>query len=246
MNDVDISEMLKEPFDAKAIRWRVGATTKDNSKGIALAYIDARDVMNRFDQVVGSLWQCRYPGEGLCEIGLKIDGEWIWRANGAGETAVEGEKGQYSDAFKRAAVLWGVGRYLYYLPNSWVPLKAQGRSHVIVNPPSLPSWALPKPAAKVKVKTSPEYKPEKLNDSPEQMPEYPEEKFTKNFGSWKKLISSGKYSAKDIIAKCSADYTLIDVQAERIKSIGAAKKASSGGENMASEAAYSIEETHGV
>jgi len=164
VNDIDISEMLKEPFDVKQIRWRVGATTKDNSKGIALAYIDARDVMNRFDQVVGSLWQCRYPGEGLCEIGLKIDGEWIWRANGAGETAVEGEKGQYSDAFKRAAVLWGIGRYLYYLPNSWVPLKPQGRSHVIVNPPSLPYWALPHPINREKAKAKQTVKvEEKIN-----------------------------------------------------------------------------------
>lgn len=141
----NITQQLKEPFDPKVIHWRVGATTQDKTKGIALAYINARDVMKRFDDVCGDDWQCRYPFEGCCEIGIRICGEWLWRSNGAGETDVEGEKGRYSDAFKRAAVLWGVGRYLYYLENIWVPIKPQGRSHVIAQPPRLPPWALPKP-----------------------------------------------------------------------------------------------------
>jgi hypothetical protein len=135
---------LKEPFDQKIIHWRVGATNKDKSSGIALAYINARDAMKRFDDVMGMNWQVRYPFEGCCEIGLKIEGEWIWRSNGAGETDIEGEKGRYSDAFKRAAVMWGVARYLYYLPNTWVPLKPQGRSYVILQKPPMPAWALPK------------------------------------------------------------------------------------------------------
>lgn len=138
-----IIEQLKQPFDPKVVHWRVGATTQDKTKGIALAYINARDVMKRLDDVCGDYWQDRYPFEGCCEIGIKIGDEWIWRSNGAGETQIEGEKGRYSDAFKRAAVLWGVGRYLYYLPNEWVALKAQGRSHVLAQTPNLPKWALP-------------------------------------------------------------------------------------------------------
>lgn len=141
---MSITEQLKQPFDPKIIHWRVGATTGDKSKGIALAYIDARDVMKRLDDVCGDKWQCDYPFEGCCRIGIKIDDEWVWRSNGAGETQVEGEKGRYSDAFKRAAVLWGVARYLYYLPNEWVALKPKGRSHVLAGTPNLPSWALPK------------------------------------------------------------------------------------------------------
>jgi hypothetical protein len=138
-----ITQQLKNPFDPSVVHWRVGATTQDKSKGIALAYINARDAMKRLDQVCGDYWQVEYPFEGCCRIGIKIDNEWIWRSNGAGETQVEGEKGRYSDAFKRAAVLWGIGRYLYYLPNVWVNLKAQGRSHVIAEQPALPKWALP-------------------------------------------------------------------------------------------------------
>ena len=55
---------LKAPFDASAVRWRVGSTNKKAierktgdkyakpTKGIALCYIDARDVENRLDEVV--------------------------------------------------------------------------------------------------------------------------------------------------------------------------------------------------
>jgi len=127
-------EDLAAPFPAAAISWRVGATSSDKSKGIALAYIDARDVMKRLDSVCGvANWQARYPwsdGKRLvCEIGIKVESEWIWKANGAGDTDVEAEKGAMSDAFKRAAVLWGIGQYLYDLPNIWLPLEPAGKSY---------------------------------------------------------------------------------------------------------------------
>ena len=143
-----ITEQLKQPFDPSIVHWRVGATNAKKlgikpwkaTSGIALAYIDARDVMKRLDDVCGDSWQVEYPFDGCCRIGLKIGDEWLWRSNGAGETQVEGEKGKFSDAFKRAAVLWGVGRYLYYLPNTWCNLN-NGK---ITQPPNLPLWALPK------------------------------------------------------------------------------------------------------
>jgi hypothetical protein len=55
----------------------------------------------------------------------------VVKSNGAGDTDVEGPKGALSDAFKRAAVLWGIGRYLYSLESPWVALEARGRSYVI-------------------------------------------------------------------------------------------------------------------
>ena len=126
---------LARPFDTTAIRWRVGATTKDKDKGIALAYVDARDVMDRLDDVLGpDNWQCRYShaaNKTVCEIGIRLDGEWVWKADGAGDTDYEGEKGALSDAFKRAGVRWGIGRYLYHMDNAWVPIEAKGKSYVI-------------------------------------------------------------------------------------------------------------------
>jgi len=144
---MSITDRLKRPFPPTLIHWRVGATNAKSlnckpweaTSGIALAYVDARDVMKRFDDVCGDYWQNEYPFTGCCRIGVKIKDEWLWRSNGAGVTAVEEEKGQYSDAFKRAGVLWGVARYLYYLPNVWCDLK-KGK---IIKPPDLPNWALP-------------------------------------------------------------------------------------------------------
>ena len=133
---IDLTK-LKEPFPPERISWRVGSTTKDKARGMALAYIDARDVQDRLDEVCGiGNWQCRYSHatdkKTVCEIGIRSpDGEWVWKADGAGDTDVEAEKGALSDAFKRAAVRWGIGRYLYDLDSPWVELDAKGNSYVI-------------------------------------------------------------------------------------------------------------------
>ena len=134
----DIFEQLASPFDPSEVDWRVGSVTKKdtpNPEGMALAYIDARTVMDRLDTVCGPAgWQCKYVMDGnktVCEIGIRCGDEWVWKADGAGDSDVEAEKGALSDAFKRAAVRWGVGRYLYNLKSPWVPVKPFGKSFVI-------------------------------------------------------------------------------------------------------------------
>jgi hypothetical protein len=143
---MSISEKLEIPFPPSAVSWRVGRKTKDGKKATLLAYIDARDVMQRLDDALGfENWQCKYSlsdnGLLVCDIGLRINGEWLWRANGAGDTQVEAEKGKCSDAFKRAAVVWGVGRYLYGLDTPWVEIDQYGKWTA---DPKLPEWATPK------------------------------------------------------------------------------------------------------
>lgn len=127
---------LAKPFPPERVSWRVGSTTQDKKRGMALAYIDARDVMDRLDAVCGpQAWSRRHPEHAgktvICEIGVKIGDEWVWKADGAGDTDVEAEKGSLSDSFKRAAVNWGIGRYLYDLDTPWVELEAAGRSFKI-------------------------------------------------------------------------------------------------------------------
>ncbi|MBW3095674.1 Rad52/Rad22 family DNA repair protein [Pseudohoeflea coraliihabitans] len=121
----DEIKMLAAEFPRDAVHWRAQSVTKDGTKAMALAYIDSRDVQDRLDQVCGmDGWQCRYSHaeiKTICEIGIKVDDEWIWKADGAGDTQVEAQKGAISDAFKRAAVKWGIGRYLYDMPTTWVP-----------------------------------------------------------------------------------------------------------------------------
>lgn len=120
-------DRLKAPFPPERISWRVGSTTKDKSKGMALAYVDARDVMERLDEVCGpGGWQCHYPhanGKTVCAISIKVDGEWVSKEDGAGDSDIEAIKGALSDAFKRAAVRWGIGRYLYDIASPWVELE---------------------------------------------------------------------------------------------------------------------------
>lgn len=131
----DIFDRLRAPFPASIISWRIGSTNADKSKGMALAYIDARDVMERLDDVMGpGNWQNKYSHVGtktVCDIALRIDGEWVWKADGAGDTDHEAEKGALSDAFKRGAVRWGIGRYLYDLKSPWVAIEQVGRSYKI-------------------------------------------------------------------------------------------------------------------
>ncbi len=123
----ELFDALSAPFPVEMIEWRVGSTSKDKAKCLPLCYIDARAVMDRLDTVCGpENWQCNYTpgvnGSIICNIGIHCGNVWIWKADGAGATDIEGDKGALSDALKRAAVRWGVGRYLYDLKAPWVPL----------------------------------------------------------------------------------------------------------------------------
>jgi len=113
---MDKTEMaLKRPF--KNVKWRKGY-----KNGKDLVYIDARDVMDRLDTVFGvDGWQTKYEylgGRMICNLSVRFDLEWITKSDGAGDSNIEGEKGGISDSLKRAAVLLGIGRYLYN-PNAF-------------------------------------------------------------------------------------------------------------------------------
>lgn len=141
MSAQKLFELLCEPFPSEYIEWRIGSVypEKDGKprQASALAYLDARAVMDRLDAVCGpDGWQCSYVfGQGtstVCNLGVRMPaGEWVWKADGAGATDVEGEKGALSDALKRAAVRFGVGRYLYEMPSVYVDVEPAGKSFKI-------------------------------------------------------------------------------------------------------------------
>lgn len=144
--ELTLAQKLECPFPQHSVSWRIGRKAKDGKSAVLLAYIDARDVMERLDRACGfENWQCRYnladSSVLICELGIRVNGEWLWRANGAGDTQVEAEKGKCSDAFKRAAVVWGIGRYLYGLPTPRVQIDQYGKWE---KDPPLPVWATPK------------------------------------------------------------------------------------------------------
>ena len=108
-----------------------------------------RAIHNRLDEVFGCFgWKNEYRdwrgNSQLCGLSVKYECEWITKWDGASDTDFEATKGGLSDAMKRAAYQWGIGRYLYNLDPVWVPIKLSGKSYVIDGPPpTLPAWALP-------------------------------------------------------------------------------------------------------
>jgi hypothetical protein len=137
-----VTEALSAPFPEDEIEYLPRAVS--GGKALAIAYIEARSVMRRLDTVVGAPhWSfdfepltpdCKRVKGRLTVLGVtKCD---------AGEAAGEDEalKSAVSDALKRCAVHFGVGRYLYYLPSVWTPYDAQRRR--FAEPPRLDPQAL--------------------------------------------------------------------------------------------------------
>lgn len=119
-------EGLKKEIDFK---WRVQSA---NIYGAScVAYIDARQVQDLLDEVCGAYgWQCEYyehKGNLFCRIGIACElantMEWVWKSDCGTESNVEKQKGEASDAFKRAAVMWGIGRFLYSKKIVKLPVK---------------------------------------------------------------------------------------------------------------------------
>ena len=120
----DLRNALGMPFEPHLVHWRIGR--KSGNRAAVLAYIDVRDTRRRLNQVVGAgNWhESISDGAATCIVHAGITdpftGTIVWKADGAGDTNVEKDKGRISDAKKRAWVNWGVGEYLYYLESPWV------------------------------------------------------------------------------------------------------------------------------
>tara|TARA_R100001163_G_C5005390_1_gene153090 strand:+ start:205 stop:543 length:339 start_codon:yes stop_codon:yes gene_type:complete len=64
-------------------------------------------------------WQSMFYEENkllFCKVGIFVGECWVWKSDTGSESNVEKDKGHVSDAFKRACVSWGIGRFLYRLP----------------------------------------------------------------------------------------------------------------------------------
>lgn len=116
----EVYDDLRAPFPDHVHKFRIGSTWGNRSGGRSgrpLVYIDARDVMDRLDEIVGpGGWEDRIrptnvAGAFVCE--LTILGVTKSAVGQAGDGESEKEKSGESDALKRAAVKFGVGRYLY-------------------------------------------------------------------------------------------------------------------------------------
>lgn len=143
-----LTRALSAPFDAKEVRFKPAVVS--GNRALALAYVDARAIQDRLDEVLGvEGWQdsyrCLPDGSVLCRLRLRLGTDWVTKVDvgGPSEQPDGGDrmKAAFSDALKRAAVKFGVGRYLYRLPAQWVDYDPQRRQ--FVRTPTLPAFALP-------------------------------------------------------------------------------------------------------
>lgn len=165
-------EMLDEPFAVEDIEWRVQqcGMASNGPWAMVLCYVTNRAIMKRLDEICGKAgWRNEYrdiPNNGgvECGISIKVDGEWITKWDAAENTQVEAVKGGRSGAMKRAAVQWGIGRYLYQLEerfatcsternNTWNKASFKDKQtskyvNIWWETPKLPAWALPAEPAK--------------------------------------------------------------------------------------------------
>ncbi len=143
-----LTRQLADPFDPTEVKFKPQVVS--GNRAMALAYVDARVIQDRLDEVLGvEGWQDEYEaladGAVVCRLRLKLGDKWITKSDvgGPSEQPDGGDrmKAAFSDALKRAAVKFGIGRYLYRLPNQWVDWDAQRRQ--FVQTPKLPAYALP-------------------------------------------------------------------------------------------------------
>src|SRR5438552_4877437 len=144
-----VTDALSAPFDPKDVKFKPQMVK--NNRCLAMAYIDARLIQDRLDEVLGvENWEDGYKilpdGSVMCRLRIKLGERWISKTD-VGSPSEQPDLGDrlkaaFSDALKRAAVKFGIGRYLYRLSAQWVdydPVKKQ-----IVQVPQMPAFAIPK------------------------------------------------------------------------------------------------------
>lgn len=110
---------------ADEIELRTGQKTKDGTRQSLLLYKDARCDMARLDELGRYNWQREHKdvhGVSYCGVSLwdKDKACWVTKWDAGEKSNASPEKGEASDAFKRACVNWGIGRELYTAPQIWV------------------------------------------------------------------------------------------------------------------------------
>ncbi len=143
-----IAAATAAPFDMSEVRFK--PVLVSDRRALAPPYVDARVICDRLDTVLGvTEWQDSYrvlpDGSVMCRLRLRISERWICKSDvgGQSEQPDSGDrmKAAFSDALKRAAVKYEVGRYLYRLPSQWCDYDPGKRQ--LVRTPTLPQWGTP-------------------------------------------------------------------------------------------------------
>lgn len=141
MTPKEIIEALSAPFDPKDVEIKVQTFSRDRTRGLIVAYVDARVVIERLNSVLEGNWSDYYeiihiheiPGSNnrpptkeynvMCRIDCSKTPLQVYHSDVGTSDSL---KGAFSDALKRAAVKLGVASYLYSLPKTWADLDEDG------------------------------------------------------------------------------------------------------------------------
>ncbi len=146
MSDSNFSQILKAlsvPFHSWHIEWKPQVISADRKRALAAAYVDLREYQERLDSVCPS-WSSAVTfllAEDKVAAVVSITIAGSTRVN-VGEAPISDENAftaAYAQGFKRACSDFGLGRYLYRLPQVWCEYDEQRRA--IVAAPEIPSWA---------------------------------------------------------------------------------------------------------
>lgn len=120
-----IQNELMQPLHSNELQLRVGRIA--NGGAVLLLYKDSRADTRRLNDVLGVFgWKRSHAfkeGINYCTVSIRNPetGEWVSREDCGTESKTEAEKGQSSDAFKRACFAFGIGIELYDTPTIFVP-----------------------------------------------------------------------------------------------------------------------------
>jgi len=136
MTDQSAEGKIAAALDRKTrqdeIEWRVMRAGKTGAGRIycqIVPYRTARSVYSQLDEAVGKMgWNSKIQTTdkgAVCELSIKMGEQWVTKTDGAPYTDIKALKGAISDAHKRVAVLWGIGRDLYDYPVVWAEISEQ-------------------------------------------------------------------------------------------------------------------------
>jgi len=135
--NAELLSKLSMPIPVEEIQWKPQTIDAENRRALMVAYVDARWVAQRLDEATEGAWSFTTEVVVSTEEHVVIKGTLTidnytkedmgeYRKQGA-KDSIEMYKAAVSDALKRAAVMFGVGRELYSLPISWVDWDVQRR-----------------------------------------------------------------------------------------------------------------------
>lgn len=131
---------LAEPFPAEQLKWRAGAVNRDKSKAIALAYAEPRSYEDRLNAICPGAWHVEFQPWGEQRIICRLTIHDVTRSStgesGDSNPAIAGTSAE-AQAFKRACSKYGLGRYIYDLPTTWVAYDPNSKK--LLETPRLPT-----------------------------------------------------------------------------------------------------------